>query len=91
MPYYKRIEAKIQAVKFENGKFSDKPTWLLRALDKSPTEIGSIVKAGKKLRIKTIEGTLIASDGYYIINTDIGTIFIENPISFDNNHEKLIK
>lgn len=80
----------IDAVQWINGKISETPEWIRKALYKNMNEEGAIMRFGNEVRISTLEGEMTASDGDWLIQGVNGEIYPCKPDIFEKTYEKVV-
>lgn len=97
---YRKLPVEIEAVKFDgfewvddvqqpmfDGSFDSIPEWLVDAMAKSSSLEGSVALGSDGLVIHTLEGTMQANPGDYIIRGIKGEIYPCKPDIFTATYE----
>lgn len=63
------------------------PQWIIDAVSKTPGDVGNIFRHGSDILIYTLEGTMKASPGDYIIQGIEGEIYPCKPDIFQKTYE----
>lgn len=89
MPKYRKKPVVIEAIKWDGQELPlDKsPSWLVEAIIAPPNQVGKILVVGDELLIHTLEGTMTASLGDYVICGIKGEIYPCKPDIFDKSYE----
>jgi hypothetical protein len=75
MPMFRKKPVVIEAVEWNGNRLSEVPEWLSQAIEAMPGQVGSVVRVGDNIHIPTLEGTMIASPGDWIIRGVKADIF----------------
>lgn len=91
MAKYRKKPVVIDAFKWTGGRDQvEDPTWIVEALEKGDATIVSSNDLGESvMQIKTLEGTMIAQQGDYIIRGVQGEIYPCKPDIFEATYEKV--
>ena len=87
MAKYRKKPIVIEAVRWDGNKISEVTEWTKEALAKSPSQIGSFFRMGHSVSIHTLEGTMMASPGDYIIRGVNGELYPCKPDIFEKSYE----
>ncbi len=82
----------IEAIQW-NGKdlpLDKSPQWLIDAVMKTPGDMGNIFKVDDSLLVYTLEGTMYANPGDWIIQGVKGELYPCKPDIFEKTYEALI-
>ena len=90
MAKYRKKPVVIEAIQW-TGYFEEKnaPKWFIEALEKEEIELWSKVDGTCDLVIKTLEGTMRADKGDYIIKGVQGEFYPCKPDIFEATYEKV--
>lgn len=89
MAKYRKKPVVIEAVLWD-GKdlpLEKAPQWIIDAVSKTPGDTGNIFRTGNDLLIYTLEGTMKASPGDYIIQGVSGELYPCKPDIFEKTYE----
>lgn len=83
MEKYRREALTIESARWIDGSMSKLTSWILEALNKNPSELGSINRIGKLIFINTLGGVMQGNDGDYIIKGVNGDIYPCKPCAYE--------
>lgn len=87
MAKYRKKPVVIEAVLWDGNKLESTPQWVSDALDKTPGDMGNIFRTGNDILIYTLEGTMKASPGDYIIKGVSGELYPCKPDIFEKTYQ----
>lgn len=91
MPKFRSKEVEIEAVQWNGAGMSPPlPDWIKTALMKNPEEPGGIMRMGDTIHVFTLEGTMIARAGDWIIRGTEGELYPCKPSVFERKYEPVI-
>lgn len=82
MAQYRKKPVVIEAVQWNGSTISETPDWLREALYMTPPTVGGIFRLDDKIQIFTLEGTMTASPGDWIIRGINGELYPCKPDIF---------
>ena len=93
MPKFRKKPVVIEAILWD-GKdlpLEKAPQWIIDAVVKTPGDMGNIFKNESDLLIYTLEGTMKASPGDYIIQGVSGELYPCKPDIFEKTYEEVVE
>lgn len=84
---YRKKPAVIEAVQWDGRRLSHVPGWLSKAINTHPGEIGGVFRVGEQIHVFTLEGTMIATPGDWIIRGVKGELYPCKPDIFAATYE----
>lgn len=85
MAKFRKKPVVIEAVQFQNR--IDCPPWLGEAIQKQAEEVGGVFRIGDELHIFTLEGTMVAQFGDWIVRGVKGELYPCKPDIFAATYE----
>lgn len=89
MAKYRKLPVVIDAVQWSGNVFDEVTDWISAALSTGVGEVGGIFRLGDEIHVFTIEGTMKAQPGDYILRGIKGEIYPCKPDIFKNTYEKV--
>src|SRR4051794_35474892 len=88
MAQFRKKPVVIEAVQWSGNSIGNPvPNWISDALQKAPHMVGGIIRVGEEVHIFTLEGTMIASPGDWIIRGVKGELYPCKPDIFEATYE----
>lgn len=81
----------IEAVRWTGSEVEGgAPPWLVEALGKNPDDVGSVIRVIDKVRIKTLEGAVMAAPGDWILKGVEGELYPCRSDIFEKTYQEVI-
>lgn len=88
MGKFRKKPVVIEAVQWKDGGLKGGATrWMVDAINAEPGKPGSVMRIGNEVQIYTLEGTMTASDGDWIIRGVNGELYPCKPDIFEKTYE----
>lgn len=87
MAKFRKKPVVIEAVEWNGKRLDEVPEWLSKAIQAVPGDIGGVVRVCDRIHIPTLEGTMIASPGDWIIRGVHGELYPCKPDIFAATYE----
>lgn len=88
MSKFKKKPIEIEAIQWSGDEFNEFPEWLREAWSKNiMIDEGSIMRIGNTIHINTLEGTMVAQPGDWIIKGINGELYPCKPDIFEKTYD----